>query len=756
MKLEQQKEALVLSTDEAQDSIKMELDQDSAQILMQMLSKNLYSDPIGSAVRETASNALDSHRRAGTKKPIIVRFGRNHDDNYEFSVEDFGTGLDDKDVEDIISKYGKSTKRQSDKYLGAFGLGFKSPLAYSSAFYFICRKNGVERRYMMYEGEETNSIDQLYEGKTKEPNGVKVVVPVQFKDRFAFPDKIKEQLCYFEDVYFEVSGITNDFKILRSEHFQMSDICQDRYLHICLDNVYYPIDYAKLGIDKPIYIPIGLRFSLTDGIMPTPNREAIKYSEDAKRIIVEKITKVADVFVNRYNKDANTGNLTFLQIREAYRSNVVTCKIDDREITFTELVSKSTNVLVKPQIENLFYFTTRQVMNWGAQLFGEFRRAHRLYNKRFSEIKVHSWHSDLDLDRLNIQRMYIYTGVFRGITKDYLRSTMPQYETYDFIRKAFPYPLMPKLDAQGRKMINLYELLDLKKHPKSEWRAIIQEFQRIQNMVLDTIPKVEDIVVPQSFIDARKAANAVGPKIKITRAIGHVPCKMAATLERENAGRKCKFVPTSIDVEKIGSFPSLFIYAHHDDYMKLDKYFKFFPAGRLTVKYLTFSTREMEKLKLVKIHNLIPVEEWEKGEHRVFRRLTTAWAIYKLKTEQQNVFNNKGVFSALSGDMFERIEKLFNYKKHVDEYEFRYHKQDCNYLNDYLDKGLLDPTIADVYYGMKAFLERNVFINPICGVMHHGGKFLDILRDMMKYHRIRLDYDNYKLPENTNNYTLIA
>ena len=53
----------------------MSLDLDSAQILMQMLSKNLYSDSIGSTIRECASNALDSHRRAGSKDPIIVSLG---------------------------------------------------------------------------------------------------------------------------------------------------------------------------------------------------------------------------------------------------------------------------------------------------------------------------------------------------------------------------------------------------------------------------------------------------------------------------------------------------------------------------------------------------------------------------------------------------------------------------------------------------------------------------------------------------------
>ena len=59
MIIEQQKEALVLSSGISQESIKMSLDLDSAQILMQMLSKNLYSDSIGSAIRETTSNALD-------------------------------------------------------------------------------------------------------------------------------------------------------------------------------------------------------------------------------------------------------------------------------------------------------------------------------------------------------------------------------------------------------------------------------------------------------------------------------------------------------------------------------------------------------------------------------------------------------------------------------------------------------------------------------------------------------------------------
>ena len=123
MILEKQKESHVLQEGESQDSIGMSLDLDSAQILMQMLSKNLYSDSIGSTIREWSSNALDSHRRTGIDKPIIVSFDRNSGDNYEFSVEDFGIGFYTKygdggvDISPIADLY-KSEVRELGRYLG--------------------------------------------------------------------------------------------------------------------------------------------------------------------------------------------------------------------------------------------------------------------------------------------------------------------------------------------------------------------------------------------------------------------------------------------------------------------------------------------------------------------------------------------------------------------------------------------------------------------------------------------------------------
>jgi sensor histidine kinase regulating citrate/malate metabolism len=121
MILENKTDTLILEEGEVQESTNMEIDADSHIFLMRMLSK-FYSDGPGSLIREVSSNALDSHRACNVTDPIIVSFDKNKEGNYEFSVQDFGCGLDDSDVENIIKKYGKSTKRQSANQLGAFGL----------------------------------------------------------------------------------------------------------------------------------------------------------------------------------------------------------------------------------------------------------------------------------------------------------------------------------------------------------------------------------------------------------------------------------------------------------------------------------------------------------------------------------------------------------------------------------------------------------------------------------------------------------
>ena len=225
-------------------------------------------------------------------------------------------------------------------------MGFKSGLAYSSSFTFVCRKDKIESKYIMYEGEHNNKIDLLYSSETIEDNGVKVIVNLKNGGYNSFYKKIKEQLCYFENVYFNIKDINNDFKIIRDVHWQYSEINTDNNLHICLDNVYYPIDWSKLGIGT-ISIPIGLRFNLTDGIYPTPQREAIRYNPETIKTILEKIKLVATDLVTKYNSSVQ--DYTIKELIDYCYNNTPYVSIQNSKTSIFSLVNYSEKKLYIPK-----------------------------------------------------------------------------------------------------------------------------------------------------------------------------------------------------------------------------------------------------------------------------------------------------------------------------------------------------------------------------------------------------------------------
>ena len=121
MELVNQKKIIIESEGDIDDVTDMSIDTESIGLLMQFLSKNIYSDAIGSTVREWVSNAWDATVKVEDKKPIIVSLVKTESHKWQFTVEDFALGLDDQDVKNIISKYLCSTKRNDSKQLGAMG-----------------------------------------------------------------------------------------------------------------------------------------------------------------------------------------------------------------------------------------------------------------------------------------------------------------------------------------------------------------------------------------------------------------------------------------------------------------------------------------------------------------------------------------------------------------------------------------------------------------------------------------------------------
>ena len=509
MIIEQQKEALVMSTSTDVESIKMSLDLDSAQILMQMMSKNLYSDPIGSTIREATSNALDSHRRAMVNIPIIVSL-RMNSGNYEFSVEDKGIGLDDEDVKNIISKYGKSTKRDKANEIGMVGAGFKAPLAYCSSFYFVCRKNGVERKYMMYEGEDVNTIDLLYETVTEEDNGVKIIVPVKYVDKWTFLKKMKEQLAYFQNVYFDVDEsleiFNNRFSIIRHELFQYSELCNSNELHLCLDDVYYPLDWDKLGI-KRINAKLAIRCSLTDGIYPVPSREQLRYNNDSKKIILNKICFLSSVLITKYNEQIKDSE----DISVISNTDAKVVKFEGLDVNIIDFIPHSDIIIQKLTIKGITLLEVEKFNSYekANKLVKQFKIKHEIANGKFREIK---YETSLYIKYINNKKIiYVYDGRISDIMKEYLKSL----HSDAFLVKNTKIPLGNEIRKRAEYNENTYyQILELNKHPKKNWRQLIKDFQTFQSYIIKNFISLNDVEIPKEFLEVRKKKRELISKKK--------------------------------------------------------------------------------------------------------------------------------------------------------------------------------------------------------------------------------------------------
>lgn len=155
-----------------------------------ILSSGLYANKIKAIIRELSCNAVDSHVAAGKENtPFDVHLPTALEPH--FSIRDYGTGLDHAQVTNIYTTYFESTKTDSNQFIGALGLGSKSPFSYTDNFTVTTIKNGRKGIYTAFiNNEGVPSIALMMEEETTDPNGVEVKFSVT--DRYDF-DKFRQE-----------------------------------------------------------------------------------------------------------------------------------------------------------------------------------------------------------------------------------------------------------------------------------------------------------------------------------------------------------------------------------------------------------------------------------------------------------------------------------------------------------------------------------------------------------------------------------
>ena len=120
---------------------KATISQDDVNLIMDILAK-LYTHPETAVIREYVTNAVDAHIKANVKVPVEVTLPTNS--NPTLTVKDYGEGLDMHDILAVYGNFGVSDKRNSNDFIGGFGIGSKSGLTVSDKIYVESIKDGLQ------------------------------------------------------------------------------------------------------------------------------------------------------------------------------------------------------------------------------------------------------------------------------------------------------------------------------------------------------------------------------------------------------------------------------------------------------------------------------------------------------------------------------------------------------------------------------------------------------------------------------------
>jgi len=174
-------------------------------MVIEILRKRLYSNPIQTLVQEYISNGRDACREAQLPERVVVTIPTST--NKVFKVRDYGCGISPERIANVFVNYASSTKRTDNKQTGGFGIGAKSAWAYTDNFTVISYYEGTAYHYVAHLGvKNIGSMDLMSETSTTEPNGCEIQIAVAEKDLDAF-ERAVYRCTFFWTKRPEIRGI---------------------------------------------------------------------------------------------------------------------------------------------------------------------------------------------------------------------------------------------------------------------------------------------------------------------------------------------------------------------------------------------------------------------------------------------------------------------------------------------------------------------------------------------------------------------
>jgi hypothetical protein len=285
-------------------------------LLLEYMTKTIYSNIPRVVIQEIASNARDAHREIGQKRPIRIKLPNRLD--HSLQIRDFGPGITPVRMHDIFKQYGNSTKRGDNKQTGGFGIGSKVPFGYTDTFTIrtITNENNnlVLREYSAVKGLDRKlELFELGKPVIINPNdvntpaddkhtGTTIIVDIKYDDFHEFKKWAISITEWWGEERPEITGVTP------IPDYQNHQVAYEQpgwklLLHnnirpiICVDGIPYPIEWPSLNIPygDDIYrlenTPLVLYFGVGE-LSLALSREAIQYDNPTRKKITDRFQEV--------------------------------------------------------------------------------------------------------------------------------------------------------------------------------------------------------------------------------------------------------------------------------------------------------------------------------------------------------------------------------------------------------------------------------------------------------------------------------
>lgn len=278
----------------------------SNSFIFDLLRSKIYQDPILAICREVCCNARDANRFVNKTDPIEVSLPTK--DDLFFKVKDVGPGISPDLIENVFIKYASSTKRSDDNQTGGFGLGAKTPFAYTDSFTVQTIVENIKYQYLCYIDEtKFGKITLLDSHNTVEENGTTIIVPVKSNDVVLFRNKFAEATKFWS-----IKPIVN--ANFAYEKFQTLSIKDDWFLmeqnsYSCIpialvDEIPYSLTHMSLNSRN--YTPV-LKFSKSE-VSISPNRENLHLDDKTRLSVSEKFNLLRKELSEYISKDISEAN----------------------------------------------------------------------------------------------------------------------------------------------------------------------------------------------------------------------------------------------------------------------------------------------------------------------------------------------------------------------------------------------------------------------------------------------------------------